>query len=40
MFVFIIVTYKGFSINVKFRPKLVIKEALIKAVFSKIASFN
>jgi hypothetical protein len=29
MFVFIIVTYKGFSINAKFRLELVIREALI-----------
>jgi hypothetical protein len=29
MFIFIIVTYKGFSINTKLRPELVIKEALI-----------
>jgi hypothetical protein len=28
-FVFITVTYKGFSINVKFRPELVIKKAFI-----------
>jgi hypothetical protein len=39
-FIFIIVTYKGFSINAKFKPELVIKEALIKAVFSEIASFS
>jgi hypothetical protein len=29
MFVFIIVMYKGFSINIKRRPELVIKETLI-----------
>jgi hypothetical protein len=29
MFVFIIVTYKGFNINAKFRLELVIKKALI-----------
>jgi hypothetical protein len=29
MFIFIIVTYKGFSINVKFRPESVAKEALV-----------
>jgi hypothetical protein len=28
-FVSIIVTYKGFSINAKFRPEPVVKEALI-----------
>jgi hypothetical protein len=28
-FIFIIVTYKGFSINAKFKLELVIKEALI-----------
>jgi hypothetical protein len=39
-FVFIIVTYKGFSINTKFRPKPVVKKALIKAVFSKVVSFS
>jgi hypothetical protein len=39
-FVFITVIYKGFSINVKFRPESVTKKALIKAVFSKMASFG
>jgi hypothetical protein len=39
-FVSITVIYKGFSISAKFRPKLVIREALIKAVFSKVASFG
>jgi hypothetical protein len=39
-FVFIIVIYKGFSINAKFRPEPVIREALVKTVFSKIASFS
>jgi hypothetical protein len=40
MFIFIIVTYKGFSINVKFRLELITKKTLIKAVFSKITSFG
>jgi hypothetical protein len=40
MFVFITVMYKGFSINTKFRPELVAREALIKTVFSKVASFG
>jgi hypothetical protein len=39
-FVFIIVMYKGFNISAKFRPELVIKEALIKTVFFKVASFS
>jgi hypothetical protein len=39
-FVSIIVVYKGFSISAKFRPELVIRKVLIKAVFSKIASFG
>jgi hypothetical protein len=39
-FVFIIIVYKGFSISAKFRPELVIREALIKAVFSKVVSFS
>jgi hypothetical protein len=29
MFVFITVIYKGFSVNIKFRPELVTKKALI-----------
>jgi hypothetical protein len=40
MFISIIVTYKSFSINTKFRPELVTKEALVKMVFSKIVSFS
>jgi hypothetical protein len=40
MFVSITVTYKGFSISVKFRPELVIREALVKTVFSEVASFG
>jgi hypothetical protein len=32
--------YKGFSISVKFRLEPVAEKALIKAVFSKIASFS
>jgi hypothetical protein len=40
MFVFITVIYKGFNINTKFRPEPVIRKALIKTVFSKIASFS
>jgi hypothetical protein len=40
MFTFITVIYKGFNINTKFRPEPVIKKALIKAVFSKMASFS
>jgi hypothetical protein len=39
-FVFITVIYKGFSISVKFRLELVAGEALVKAVFSKVASFG
>jgi hypothetical protein len=39
-FVSITVTYKGFNINAKFRPESVIKKALIKAVFFKVASFD
>jgi hypothetical protein len=39
-FVSITVIYKGFSISAKFRPEPVVKEALIKAVFSKVASFS
>jgi hypothetical protein len=40
MFVFITVIYKSFSINAKFRPKPVVGEALVKAVFSEVASFG
>jgi hypothetical protein len=40
MFVSITVVYKGFSISVKFKLELVIEEALIKTVFSKVASFG
>jgi hypothetical protein len=40
MFVSITVTYKGFSISAKFRPEPVAGEALVKAVFSKVASFS
>jgi hypothetical protein len=40
MFVSITVTYKGFSINAKFRLKPVIRKALVKAVFSGVASFG
>jgi hypothetical protein len=40
MFVFITVVYKRFNISVKFRPELIIKEALIKTVFFKIISFD
>jgi hypothetical protein len=29
MFVFVIVTYKGFSISTKLRPKLVTRETLV-----------
>jgi hypothetical protein len=29
MFIFVIVIYKGFSINTKLRPELVIKKTLI-----------
>jgi hypothetical protein len=29
MFVFVTVTYKGFSINTKLRPELVIKKTLV-----------
>jgi hypothetical protein len=32
--------YKGFSISAKFRPELVAEEALVKAVFFKMASFG
>jgi hypothetical protein len=39
-FVFIIVVYKGFSINAKFRPEPVAEKVLIKAVFSEVASFS
>jgi hypothetical protein len=39
-FTFITVAYKSFSISAKFRPELVIREALIKAVFSGVASFG
>jgi hypothetical protein len=39
-FAFITVAYKGFSINTKFRPEPVVGEALVKAVFSKVASFS
>jgi hypothetical protein len=39
-FVSITVVYKGFSINAKFRPELVAREALVKAVFLKVASFS
>jgi hypothetical protein len=39
-FIFIIVIYKGFSINIKFKLNLVTKKTLIKAVFFKIASFS
>jgi hypothetical protein len=39
-FVFITVIYKGFSISAKFRPELVTKKALVKAVFFKVASFS
>jgi hypothetical protein len=40
MFTFITVIYKGFSISAKFKSEPVIREALIKAVFFKIASFS
>jgi hypothetical protein len=40
MFVFITVMYKSFSINAKFRPEPVAGEALVKAVFSEVASFG
>jgi hypothetical protein len=40
IFIFITVIYKGFSISAKFKLKPVVKEALIKAVFSKMASFS
>jgi hypothetical protein len=40
MFTSIIVTYKGFSISAKFRLKLVAGKALVKAVFSRMASFG
>jgi hypothetical protein len=39
-FVSITVIYKDFSISAKFKPELVAKETLIKAVFSKIVSFS
>jgi hypothetical protein len=39
-FASITVAYKGFSISAKFRPEPVAREALIKAVFSKVASFS
>jgi hypothetical protein len=39
-FAFIIITYKGSNISAKFKPELVTKKALIKAVFSEIASFS
>jgi hypothetical protein len=39
-FVFITVIYKGFSISAKFRPESVARETLVKAVFSKVASFS
>jgi hypothetical protein len=39
-FVSITVIYKGFSISVKFRLKPVAGKALVKTVFSKVASFS
>jgi hypothetical protein len=39
-FVFITVAYKGFSINVKFRPESVAGKALVKAVFPRVVSFS
>jgi hypothetical protein len=39
-FVSITVIYKSFSINAKFRPEPVAEKTLIKAVFSRVASFG